>query len=280
MTDLIADHLGSVIAENGATAASQYRYGPYGEPSSWTGSRFRYTGQIALPEAQLYHYKARVYDPVLGRFLQTDPIGYQDDLNLYAYVGSDPLVRSDPSGLATTADEPDPAEQQRLVVTETSNADGSVSVERFALVTRGVAGEGSIDEAGALNLLPQASADGAPAMLPEGLRDDLLSLSEAADGADVNVLSGTRTEEQNARVGGRPNSAHLERNGGAADITISGRSGQQTASIAFHSQIFNRVTLYRNGSVHVDQRRPAAGVGYYTATSPRDWRPAPPPPAP
>src|SRR6201999_619070 len=85
---LIADRQGSIIATTNASGtATPYSYGPYGEPSAWTGgggamlSRFRYTGQIALPELQLYHYKARVYDPVLGRFLQTDPVGYTSDLD-------------------------------------------------------------------------------------------------------------------------------------------------------------------------------------------------------
>jgi RHS repeat-associated protein len=102
---LHADERGTIIAasdNSGSAAANIYTYGPYGEPTpGWTGSRFRYTGQTAIPEAHLYYYKARMYSPSLGRFLQTDPIGTKDDLNLYAYVGDDPIDRVDPSGTCT-----------------------------------------------------------------------------------------------------------------------------------------------------------------------------------
>jgi RHS repeat-associated protein len=99
---LHTDERGSVIAWSnigGVIAASQIQtYDPYGAPGSWGGSRYAFTGQIAIPEVQLYDYKARFYDPASGHFERADPISYQGGANLYAYVTDDPTDLTDPTG--------------------------------------------------------------------------------------------------------------------------------------------------------------------------------------
>jgi len=98
---LLADERGSIVAvTDWSGAAIQINsYDEYGAPAPGNAGRFGYTGQVWLPETGLYHYKNRAYNPELGRFMQTDPIGVSGGMNLYAYVGGDPVNFVDPLGL-------------------------------------------------------------------------------------------------------------------------------------------------------------------------------------
>lgn len=97
MTDAAGNAAGCAAGVN----CQKLAYDEYGNLSSDTvggGEPYRFAGRRFDNETGLYYYRARYYASSVGRFMQMDSIGSQDDLNVYAYVGNDPLDRTDPSG--------------------------------------------------------------------------------------------------------------------------------------------------------------------------------------
>ena len=106
ITYLDVDGLGSAVATNDpagsmTSAAIFDAWGTQMNPGATRLHPFTYTGR-EVGEAGLHFYRARNYQPGVGRFTQEDPLRFDSgDDNFYTYVFSDPLSASDPSGLAT-----------------------------------------------------------------------------------------------------------------------------------------------------------------------------------
>lgn len=100
----LADGPGNVVGLVDAygNLVNEYRYGPFGETETvreTVAQPFRFTGRELDGETGLYYYRARYYDPLPGRFISEDPLGLQAGINVYAYVGNDPVNGRDPLGL-------------------------------------------------------------------------------------------------------------------------------------------------------------------------------------
>jgi RHS repeat-associated protein len=104
-----ADGVGTItsISNSSGAIAETYTYDSFGKPNSSTGTLtnpFRYTAREFDSETAVYSYRARYFDPSIGRFLSQDP-GEEgslfDALNLYRYVQNNPINYADPLGLYT-----------------------------------------------------------------------------------------------------------------------------------------------------------------------------------
>ena len=97
------------LSDSSGDTIQTYEYSVYGQvavedinhpnPYMFAGRRFDI-------EIGLYYNRARYYNPFTGRFLQTDPIGYGDGMNLYAYCRNNSLNYTDPSGLIVSPSDP------------------------------------------------------------------------------------------------------------------------------------------------------------------------------
>jgi len=98
------DGLGSVIAltDKNQKITDSYSYDSFGNlkrQGNKVKNSYAYTGREFDKETGLYYYRNRYYDSKIGRFITTDPIGYAGGINLYAYVGNNPVNWIDSYGL-------------------------------------------------------------------------------------------------------------------------------------------------------------------------------------
>ena len=100
------DGLGSVVdlSNSNGDSCQSYEYSAYGQVAAsdpnFLTNPYMFTGRRFDIETGLYYYRARYYNPHIGRFMQTDPVGYADGINWYLYCGNNPLGMVDPSGRA------------------------------------------------------------------------------------------------------------------------------------------------------------------------------------
>ena len=93
---------GTSLTNSSGALAQTYTFDSFGNTTNSSGNAanpLRYTGRDFDSETGLYYYRARYYDPGVGRFLSEDPIRFEGATNFYVYVSDSPTNLTDPVGL-------------------------------------------------------------------------------------------------------------------------------------------------------------------------------------
>lgn len=110
--DIHTDHLNTPRAVMDTAGNLRWRWiaDPFGTAVPETNpaglgafvQNLRFPGQVADGETGLFYNTARFYDPMIGRYVESDPIGLGGGINTYAYVNGNPLSATDSRGLQST----------------------------------------------------------------------------------------------------------------------------------------------------------------------------------
>lgn len=104
---LHTDHLGTPRVASDGTGAEVWRWDSdafgNGTPTGAQTVNLRFAGQYYDSESNLHYNWNRYYDPATGRYISSDPIGLEGGLNTFGYVSANPIIYTDPEGLAAQA---------------------------------------------------------------------------------------------------------------------------------------------------------------------------------
>lgn len=262
------DQINSVYAVTNAAGSvlERYLYDPFGLPdvrdANWgslgtytvIGNPWLFTGQEWRGDLSLSNYKARWYQPTLGRFLQNDPVRFDaGDVNLYRYCGNDPMNRSDPLGLADvilvlqqdrafSAAESVPAGGDIFTVAVHGMADGGFAADRQGentlstrQVTRSIE-KGGHEEGKPIQMI-MCHAGAKPNLramksIAKSRKSPVIAATKAvgvrnkeSDGAFVDVVTGTFDKDGNITEKGEW--IQVNPDGSVTQVTVSGALGEK-----------------------------------------------------
>jgi RHS repeat-associated protein len=251
---LAPDIQGSIIAslDSSSAALTKIGYRSYGENPSLTSGTFNYTaqrfdaetsGSSAQPSG-LYYYRARMYSPTWGRFLQPDPGGYTAGNNLYTYVDNDPLNHTDSTGLYFGYDDAGAALVGAVVGGGTQVALQLINGRTLTTLDYAKVGRAALGGAagGVATLYCGAVCGGAIAGSSTNVLDQLAANNNSVVQTVQNFDAGTFAEETiSGAVVGKASEALVN-----AGVTVPGITGGRNSLAAIAKQI---TTKAQNGTI-------------------------------